>query len=138
MDIKILSRGLAYVALAGALLAAAIALNNGQYPTTAASKTEPSTTPGALDAELAHCNAIGAKAANDAICKAVWEVNRQRFFGSKKLYQDRLTDAVPATPDAKEPVGPLGRDLPRSAPQSPSTHNFGARRPRGDTPGQPK
>jgi conjugative transfer region protein TrbK len=138
MDIRILSRGLAYVALAGALLAAAIALNNRQYPTTAASKTEPSTTPGALVAELAHCKAIGAKAANDAVCKAVWEANRERFFESKKLYQDRLTDVVPATPDLNEPAVPLGRDLPRSAPQWPSTHNSGALRPPGDTAGQPK
>jgi conjugative transfer region protein TrbK len=138
MDITILTRGLAYVALAGALLAAAIALNNRQYPTTAASKTEPSTTPGALDAELAHCKAIGAKAANDAVCKAAWEANRERFFESKKLYQDRLTDIVPATPDLKESSVPLGRDLPRIAPLSPSTHNSGALRPPGDTAGQPK
>jgi conjugative transfer region protein TrbK len=138
MDIKILSRGLAYVALAGALLAAAIALNNRQHATTAASKTEPSTTEGALDAELAHCKAIGAKAANDAVCEAVWEANHERSFESKKLYQDRLTDLVPATPDLDEPAVPLGRDLPRSAPQSPSTHNSGALRPPGDTAGQPK
>jgi conjugative transfer region protein TrbK len=138
MDIKILSRGLAYVALAAALLAAAIALNNRQYPTTAASKTEPSTTPGALDAELAHCKAIGAKAANDAVCEAIWEANRKRFFESKKLDQDRVTDVVPATPDLQKSAAPLGRDLPRSAPQSPSTHNSGALRLPGDTPGPPK
>jgi conjugative transfer region protein TrbK len=138
MDITIVSRGLAYVALAGALLTAAIALNNRQYPTTAASKTEPSTTPGALDAELAHCKAIGAKAANDAVCKAVWEANRERFFESKKRYQGRLTDVVPATPELNEPAVPLGRDLPRSAPQSPSTDNSGALRPPSDTAGQPK
>jgi conjugative transfer region protein TrbK len=137
MDIRILTRGLAYVALAGALLAA-IALNNRQYPTPAASKTEPSTTPGALDAELAHCKAIGAKAANDAVCRAVWEANRKRVFESKKLDQDRVTDVVPATPDLNEPAVPLGRDLPRSAPQWPSAHNSGALRPPGDTAGQPK
>ena len=138
MDIKIIARGVAYLALAGALLAAAIALSNRQYPTAEASRTEPSPTTAALDAELAHCQAIGPEAADDGACKAVWEANRRRFFESGKLYRDRVTDAVPATPDVKEPASPLARELPKSAPQSPSTPNSAALHPPGDIAGQPK
>jgi conjugative transfer region protein TrbK len=103
MDIKTLTRGLAYVVLAGALFTAAIALNNRQYPTPEASKSKPSPTPGALDAELARCKAIGAEATNDAVCKAVWEANRERFFESKKLYQDRVPNPAPATSTPQPP-----------------------------------
>ena len=70
MDIKIIARAIAYLALAGALLAAAIALSNRQYPTAGDSRTEPSPATAALDAELAHCQAIGAEAADDGACKA--------------------------------------------------------------------
>lgn len=62
MDIKILSRSLAYVALAGALVAAAIALNDRQYPATQASRAASVPNSGPGDAELAHCKAIGAQA----------------------------------------------------------------------------
>jgi len=127
MDIKIIARGVAYLAVAGALLGAAIAL-----------RTEPSPTTAALDAELAHCQAIGAEAANDGACKAVWEANRRRFFESGKLYRDRVTDAVPATPDLKEPATPLARELPKSAPPSPSAPNSAALHPLGDIAGQPQ
>ena len=50
MDIAIATRGVAYVALAGVLLAVAITFNDQRYPATPARKTElsPSVTP--LDA----------------------------------------------------------------------------------------
>ena len=127
MDIKIIARGVAYLAIAGALLGAAIAL-----------RTEPSPTTTALDAELPHCQAIGPEAADDGACKAVWEANRRRFFESGKLYQDRVTDAVSATPDVDEPASPSAKELPTSAPQSPSTPNSNAPQPPGDIAGHPK
>jgi conjugative transfer region protein TrbK len=102
MGIKIIARGLAYLALAGALFATAITLNNRQYPTPEASKTKPSPTLGALDAELAHCKAVGAEAVNDAVCKAVWEANRKRFFESRKSSSpadvSKTSPQSPATP----------------------------------------
>ena len=138
MDIKIIARDIAYLALAGALLAAAIALSSRQYPTAEASRTEPSPATAALDAELPHCQTISPEAADDGACKAVWEANRRRFVESGKLYRDRVTDAVPATPDLKEPASPLARELPKSVPQSPSAPNSVALHPPSDIAGQPK
>jgi conjugative transfer region protein TrbK len=85
VNIKALVSAVALIALAGALLAAAMALNDAQVPRTQSANTEPSATmTGALDAELARCNSIGPEVANDAICKAVWEANRKRFFEPRK------------------------------------------------------
>jgi conjugative transfer region protein TrbK len=102
MDIKTPTRGLAYIVLAGALLLAAIALNDRQYRTTEVPELSP--TPRALDGELARCNAIGAEEANDAVCKAVWEANRKRFFESRKSSSpadvSKTSPQSPATPRA--------------------------------------
>ena len=138
MDIKIIARDIAYLALAGALLAAAIALSSRQYPTAEASRTEPSPATAALDAELPHCQTISPEAAADGACKAVWEANRRRFFESGKLYRDRVTYPVRATPDVDEPASPLAKELPTSAPQSPSTPNSNAPQPPGDIAGHPQ
>jgi len=115
MNFKILFRGIAYLALAVALLATAIALNNRQYPPAETSKIESSPPPGTLDAELACCKAIGTEAADDASCKAVWQANRERFLESKKLYQDRVTDFSPAASNPNEPVAAPGGELPGRA-----------------------
>jgi conjugative transfer region protein TrbK len=112
-----LGRTIAYVALAGALLATAIILNDRRYP--AVEAPGPSAATSALDAELARCKAIGAVAAEDAGCKAAWEGNRKRFFQPGKLYQDRLTDAFPDTPGA----APAGGNLPNTPPRSPAPQN---------------
>lgn len=135
MDIKILSRCVAYVALVGALVAAAIALNNRQYPTTQASRAAPAPNSGAPDAELAHCKAIGAEAAGDAVRKAVWQANRDCFFQSRKRYQDRVTEVVPETSILKELESAPGGEF---TPQSSSTHNASARHPLADGAGQPQ
>jgi conjugative transfer region protein TrbK len=116
-DMNSLGRIIAYVALAGALFATAITLNDRRYPTVDAPGR--SAAPSARDAELARCKAIGTAAAEDAGCKAAWEANRKRFFRSGKLYQDRLTDAVPDTPG----VVPAGDDLPNTPPRPPATQN---------------
>jgi conjugative transfer region protein TrbK len=138
MDIKIIARDIAYLALAGAILAAANALSSRQYPTAEASRTEPTSATAALDAELSHCQTISPEAAADGACKAVWEANRRRFFESGKLYRDRVTDSVRATHDSNEPEAQLARDLPRSAPKSPSTPNSNAPQPPGDIAGHPR
>ena len=98
MNITIATRGVAYVALAGVLLAAAVTLNDRRHPATPAWKTELSPSTTALDAELVRCKAIGAEAANDAACKSVWDANRKHFFESGKFYQDRVTGAAPRKP----------------------------------------
>jgi|SRR5579871_3976639 len=107
MGIKNPTRGLAYIVLAGALLVAAVALNNRQYRPTEAPK--PSPTPSALDSELSHCNAMGVEAADDVVCKAVWEANRKRFFESKKLYQDRVPNPAPAASTPQQPAQIAGQ-----------------------------
>ncbi len=138
MNVKFFARGVGYVALAAALLAAAIALSDRQHPRAVDLRPDPAPATGAFDAALALCKAIGAEAADDAVCKAVWEANRARFFQSRKLYQDRVTEAVPAASDSGELRSPLGRESPRSAPQSPTTHNSSLPRPAGDIAGQLK
>ena len=102
MSIKPIVSAIAAFAIAGALLAAAVALNEAQVSQVQSGSTEPSkTVTGAFDAELVHCNSIGPEAANDAICKAAWEANRRRFF------EPRRSSSV--------------SDLPKTSPQSPVT-----------------
>ncbi len=126
MDIKHLVRGVAYAALAGVLLATAVALNKQRYPTPSASNGDPSPNAVTLDPELARCKALGAEAARDAACKAAWQANRERFLGSHKLYQDRLTDGVSATAVSKRLVSPSGEAQPQSRLQSPLTTDLDA------------
>ena len=92
MSFKIVIRGVAYLVLAVALLATAIALNNRQYPPTSTLETAPSSADDDLDAELVRCKALGTEAANDAGCKAVWQASREHFLSAKKLYQDRAPE----------------------------------------------
>lgn len=93
MNIKPVISAIALIALAGALLAAAVALNDAQVSPTQSANTQPSATvAGALDAELARCNAIGPEAASDAVCKAVWEANRKRFFESRIVRSNRRVE----------------------------------------------
>ena len=98
MDITITRRRVAYVALAGVLLAAAITLNDRRHPATPAWKTELSPSTTALDSELARCKAISAETANDAASKAVWDASRKHLFEFRKLYRDRVTGAGPRKP----------------------------------------
>jgi conjugative transfer region protein TrbK len=96
MSFRIVIRGVAYVILAVALLATAIALNNRQYQPEGTLGAERSPATDNLDAELARCKALATEAANDATCKAVWQASRERFLDTKKLYRDRVTDSAPA------------------------------------------
>ena len=104
MSFKIVIRGVAYLVLAVALLATAIALNNRQYSPTSTLEAEPSSATDNLDAELARCKALGTEAVNDAGCKAVWQASRVRFLNAKKLYQDRAPDSLPPASNANEPA----------------------------------
>ena len=135
MDIKMLTRGLAYVVLLGALLATAIAFNNRQYPVESL-RTEPSPTSTVVDIKLAHCNAIGSEAASDTICQAMWDAGRKRFLESKKLDQDRVSGAVPGTSGLIQPALRSEQAPQRGAPQLPSTHNSSARYAPTDAAGQ--
>jgi conjugative transfer region protein TrbK len=105
VNIQPLVSTIALIALAGALLAAAVALNDAQAPPAQSTNTQPSVTAtGAFDAELARCNSIGPELANDAVYKAVWEANRKRFFESRKSSSpaevSKTTPQSPATPSA--------------------------------------
>jgi conjugative transfer region protein TrbK len=103
MSFKIVIRGVAYVVLAVALLATAIALNNRQYKPAGTLQAEPASPEDDLDGELARCKALGTQAAEDARCKAVWEASRERFVNGNKLYQDRAPVSLP--PASNEPAG---------------------------------
>ena len=105
MSFKIVIRGVAYVVLAVALLATAIALNNRQYKPAGSLQAEPASAEDDLDGELVRCKALRTQAAEDARCKAVWRASRERSLNSKKLYQDRAPDALPPAPNANEPAG---------------------------------
>lgn len=137
MNIKIMARGMGYLLIAGGLLGAGIALSNRPYPTADSLRPEPSAT-AALDAELAQCQAIGSKAADDATCKAVRKADRRRLVESGKLYRDRVTHTVPATSDMNDPASPLATELPMSAPPSPSMPDSSAPQPAADIAGQPQ
>jgi conjugative transfer region protein TrbK len=112
VNIKSLVSAIAFIALAGGLLAAAVALNDAQVSSMQSANKRPSASvTGAFDAELARCNAIGPEAANDAICMAVWEANRKRFFESRKSSAptevSKTSPQSPSTPSAS-PSPPFG------------------------------
>ena len=138
MNIKIMARGISYLLVAGVFFGAGIALSNRQYPTAAASRTEPSPAASALDAGLAHCQAIGPEAADDATCKALGEADRRRLVESGKLYRDRVAHSLAAMPDMNEPVAPSATELPTSTPPSPSMPDSNAPKPPADIAEQPQ
>jgi conjugative transfer region protein TrbK len=52
--------------------------------------------PDDLSAELRHCGRLGPQDAEDPQCRAVWEKNRERFFG--RPARPANTPAAPASP----------------------------------------
>ena len=136
MNVKLLAHGVGYTAVAAALLAAASALNNRRNLGAADFSTEPAPTTSTLDAALALCKAIGPEAVDDALCNAVWEANRQRFFQSGKRCRERVTGAVVPASDSKEPRPVLGGEAPRSTPQTAPRLNSSAPRPLDAVAGQ--
>ena len=101
MNMRVLVRGVAVTMLAGALLATAITVKgNSKYPEAEVRTRRPSAVwSGAPESDFARCNAIGADAANDGVCKAVWAEHRKRFFASGAAREDRPSDPLPSTPN---------------------------------------
>ncbi|MGO8918171.1 MAG: putative entry exclusion protein TrbK-alt [Stellaceae bacterium] len=69
------------------------------------SLTTPSTASDPLARELAHCQAIGMAAKDDAACEAAWAENRRRFFTYRPA--DSATSA--RTIDQKPAANPEDR-----------------------------
>jgi conjugative transfer region protein TrbK len=99
-------RCVAYIVLAVAFLATAIALNNRVYPPADGLKAESSPTADTSDADLIRCRVLRREAANSAACKMFWQAARERFLAAKKAYaeQDRPTEPVPAVANPNEPT----------------------------------
>ena len=132
MNIRDQDRSAAFIVLIGALLAAVIALNSHNDPSTQSAGTEPAAAAtSALDAELARCKVIGPEAANDAVCRAAWERNRKRFFESGEPRQDTPINPIAVTPQARE-------EPPKGVPQSRATQTSISPGPSDDIAGHPK
>ena len=94
-------RAAAIVALVAAFIATLIAVN--RRPSAPIVETSPIINPASddLSAELRRCSALGPQDAEDPHCVAVWEENRQRFFGRPARPLSPRTPpgaAAPATP----------------------------------------
>ena len=74
-------RAAAIVALIACFIAALVGIN--RRPSAPVIETSPIINPASddLSAELRRCSALGPQDAEDPHCVAVWEENRQRFFG---------------------------------------------------------
>jgi conjugative transfer region protein TrbK len=94
-------RAAAIVALIAVFIATLVAVN--RRPSAPVVETSPTTSPAPddLSAELRRCSALGPQDAEDPHCAAVWEENRQRFFGRPARPLSPQTPpgaAAPATP----------------------------------------
>jgi len=94
-------RAAAIVALVAVFIATLVAVN--RRPPTPVVETSPTINPASddLSAELRRCSALGPQDAEDPHCVAVWEENRQRFFGRPARPLPPQTPpgaAAPATP----------------------------------------
>ena len=74
-------RAAAILALVAVFIVALVAVN--RRPSAPVIETSPIINPASDDvsAELRRCSALGPQDAEDPHCIAVWEENRQRFFG---------------------------------------------------------
>jgi len=74
-------RAAAIVALIAVFIATLVAVN--RRPSAPVVETSPITSSASddLSAELRRCSVLGPQDAEDPHCVAVWEENRQRFFG---------------------------------------------------------
>jgi conjugative transfer region protein TrbK len=94
-------RAAAIVALIAVFITTLVAVN--RRPSAPVTETSSTTSPAPddLSAELRRCSALGPQDAEDPHCVAVWEENRQRFFGrpARPLPpQTPAGTAAPATP----------------------------------------
>jgi conjugative transfer region protein TrbK len=79
LNVPAVGRAAGYVLVAAAIIAAAVQFHRHgpppQLPTSAAaSRSDP------LAVAMAHCQALGMAAENNASCQATWAENRRRFF----------------------------------------------------------
>ena len=98
-------RAAAIVALIAVFIATLVAVN--RRPAAPAVEASPTINPASddLSAELRRCSALGPQDAEDPHCVAVWEENRQRFFGRPARPLPPQTPpgaAVPATPSKRD------------------------------------
>ncbi len=117
MDPKIIARAAALILLGGTVLACAVELAR-QSRTIGSSTSAADDNMDLLANELSRCKALGAEAAHDAACKAVWVQNRARFLTPGARYQDRSIQLFPATPDVPPAVPKIDLDRAPSTPQS--------------------
>ena len=110
MDPKIIARAAAVILLAAAVLACALELT--RHLPAAHDNID------LLADELARCRALGAEAAHDAACKAVWVQNRARFLAPSPPHQDRSIELLAATPDVPKGIPKIHLDGAPSTPQS--------------------
>lgn len=113
MDQKILTRAIAVLVLAVAMVAAVAHFGgmNGEDPRARQIQMERRADP--LAAELERCRAISLEAAGNAECEAAWRENRERFF---------RTDGLPRQdphPKLQDRIGPT---LLPEPPRSPVPH----------------
>jgi len=117
MDPRHIIRAIAVILLTGSAFACAVEVGRlgGDPDPSATSKND---NPDPMAAELARCNALGSKAANDAACQAVWTKNRQHFFATGRPQQERRLDLFPALPSDSSAKAPPKTGLDR-APSAP-------------------
>jgi len=93
-------RAAAIVALIAVFIATLVEVN--RRPSAPVIETSPIINPAFddLSAELRRCSALGPQDAEDPHCVAVWEENRQRFFGrpARPLSPQTPPSAAPAIP----------------------------------------
>ncbi|MGY3441279.1 putative entry exclusion protein TrbK-alt [Bradyrhizobium sp. USDA 4473] len=99
-------RGVAILALIAIVIVSLVLANRRPTgPMAEQSPAAPTPASDTLSAELRRCGALGPQDAEDPHCVAVWEENRQRFFGrpARPLPPQTPPGAVaPATPSAGE------------------------------------
>lgn len=92
-------RAAAILALIACFAATLFAINRRpSTPVAPPLPTVPAPATDDLTAELRRCSALGPKDAEDARCVAVWEENRQRFFG-------RPARPLPSSPPPTKTMG---------------------------------